>query len=97
MCNSENAADRGSTAEQSDGLYNKTKFLSILTALLVSVSLILSGCNQDGNQQQGEQSGDSSQEEQAPDNGRDPTAGVVEIRDMTVMELAHDMGQGSHV
>ena len=70
----------------------KVKFLSVLTALLLSVSLILCGCSQDG--QQVEQSGDSSEEERSPDNGKDPAAGVTEIRDMTVMELVHDMGLG---
>ena len=70
----------------------KVRFLSALAALLLSVSVVLSGCAQDG--QQEERSSDSSQEEQTPDTGRDPTAGVTEIRDMTVMELVHDMGQG---
>ena len=50
----------------------KVKFLSALTALLLSVSLVLSGCGEE----------------------KDLTAGVTEIRDMTVMELVHDMGLG---
>ena len=76
----------------------KIKCLSVMTALLMSVSLALSGCNQSDNapqdEQSGEQNSDAAQEEQPADNGRDPTAGVTEIRDMTVMELVHDMGQG---
>ena len=76
----------------------KIKYLSALTALLLSFSLVLTGCSQDG--QQGDQSEDvsngsnGSNVSEAQTDEKDPTAGVTEIRDMTVMELVHDMGQG---
>ena len=50
----------------------KIKFISLTTALLLSSSLVLSGCGESD----------------------DTTAGVTEIRDMTTVELVHDMGQG---
>ncbi|MCH5201163.1 MAG: glycoside hydrolase family 5 protein [Oscillospiraceae bacterium] len=74
----------------------KLKLLSLLTALLISVSFVTSGCNKSDNDPQGGQSGDSShsQEEQAPVGEDADIAGVTEIRSMTTMELVHDMGQG---
>ena len=74
----------------------RIKISSVLTALLLSTSLILTGCAQNDNEPQGEQSdeqsSDTSQEEQPADNGS--TAGLTAIRDMTTMQLVHDMGQG---
>ena len=81
----------------------KVKFLSLLTALLVSVSLVLGGCTSNDDEPQGEQSGDISQneqneqneqEEQPPADDAAANPGVTEIRDMTTMEIVHDMGQG---
>lgn len=63
-------ADKEKIRKEND--MKKVKFLSALTALLLSVSLVLSGCGEE----------------------KDLTAGVTEIRDMTVMELVHDMGLG---
>ena len=66
--------------------------LSVFLAIAASISIALSGCAQTNDSQRGDNS--SQQGEQTVDNGSDPTAGITEIRNMTVMELVHDMGQG---
>lgn len=69
----------------------KIRVLSIFLVLAASVSIALGGCAQTDDTQQG---GNVSQQEEQTADKDDPTAGVTEIRDMTVAELVHDMGQG---
>lgn len=76
----------------------KTRLISILTALSLSVSVLLCGCD-DGQQGGGDvsdnsQSSSSSSSSSSSEETPAEPVGLTEIRDMTTMELVHDMGQG---